>query len=89
MILKRITTDQVAELTDSVIVSVGAEDPASVTANVTWMEDGDILADEGPLTVSEAITLAQVKADEMGKDTIYITLQPDTFEWLNEWGVLS
>ncbi|MET3925526.1 hypothetical protein [Devosia sp. 2618] len=89
MILKRITADQVAELTDSVIVSVGAEDPASVTASVSWMEEGDILADEGPLTVPDALTLAQTKADEMGKDTIYITLQPDTFKWLKEWGVLS
>lgn len=89
MILKRITDDQAAELTDSILVSVGAEDPGNITAGVIWMSEGNVLSDEGPLTVPEALTLAQSLADEQGADTIYINCQPDAFEWNNEWGSLS
>ena len=85
MILKLISDDQAAELTDSILVSVGAEDPDNVTAGVIWMAEGNVVSDEGPLTVPEALTLA----DDQGKETVYITLQPDTFEWLPEWGTLG
>lgn len=89
MILKRISDDAAAELIDSILVSVGAEDPDHVTAGVIWMAEGNIVSDEGPLTVPEALTLAQTLADEQNKDTIYINCQPDTFEWLEEWGKLD
>lgn len=78
-----------AELTDSILVSVGAEDPDDVTAGVIWMAEGNVVSDEGPLSVSDALVLAQTLADEQGKDTVYITLHPDTFEWLPEWGKLD
>nr|WP_314257937.1 hypothetical protein [uncultured Devosia sp.] len=87
--LKLISDDQAAELTDSILVSVGAEDPDNVTAGVIWMAEGNVVSDEGTLSVPEALTLAQTLADEQDKDTVYITLQPDTFEWLKEWGTLS
>ncbi|MBF0680835.1 MAG: hypothetical protein IR164_18065 [Devosia sp.] len=88
MILKRISDEQASELTDSILVSVGAEDPDSICAGVIWMAEGNIVSDEGPMSVPEALTLAQTLADEQGKDTVYINCQPDTFEWLDEWGKL-
>lgn len=89
MILKRISDDMAAELTDSILVSVGAEDQDSVTAGVIWMAEGNVVSDQGPLSVPEAISLAQTLADEQGKDTVYINCQPDTFEWQDEWGTLN
>lgn len=89
MILKRISDDQASELTDSILVSVGAEDPDSISAGVIWMAEGNVLSDEGPMSVPEALTLAQTLADEQHQDTVYINCQPDTFEWLEEWGKLS
>lgn len=89
MILKRISDDMAAELTDSILVSVGAEDQDSVTAGVIWMAEGNVVSDQGPLSVPEAISLAQTLADEQGKDTVYINCQPDTFEWQDEWGMLN
>ncbi|RYG97002.1 MAG: hypothetical protein EON58_10795 [Alphaproteobacteria bacterium] len=89
MILKRISDAQAAELTDSILVSVGAEDPDSIAAGVIWMAEGNVLSDEGPLMVPEALTLAQTLADEQGRDTIYINCQPDDFEWPEKWGRLS
>jgi len=87
--LRLISDDQAAELTDSILVSVGAEDPTEVTSGVIWMAEGNIGADQGPLSVPDALALAQTLADEQGRDTVYITLQPDTFEWLDEWGKLD
>lgn len=89
MIWRFVSSDEVAELTDSIILAVGADDPSTIAASVTWMEDGDISSDQGPLSVPEALTLAQTKADDLGKEIIYITLQPYTFERLEEWGKLS
>lgn len=89
MILKRISDDMAAELTDSILVSIGAEDQDSVSAGVIWMAEGNVVSDQGPLSVPEAISLAQTLADEQGKDTVYINCQPDTFEWQDEWGMLN
>lgn len=89
MHLKLISDDIASELTDTILVSVGAEDADDITAGVIWMAEGNVASDEGPLSVAEALTLAQVMADEQDKDTVYITLQPDSFQWLPEWGTLS
>ena len=89
MHLKLISGDTAAELTDSILVSVGAEDPNDITAGVIWLAEGNVVSDEGPLSVPGALVLAQTLADEQHKDTVYITLQPDTFEWLPEWGKLD
>ena len=53
------------------------------------MAEGNVVSDDGPLSVPDALTLAQVLADEQDKDTVYITLQPDSFQWRPEWGTLS
>ena len=87
--LKLISDDKAAELTDSILVTVGAEDPHDVTAGVIWMAEGNVVSDEGPLSVLDALVLAQTLADEQGKDTVYITFHPDTFKWLPEWGKLD
>lgn len=87
--LKLVSGDLASELIDSILVSVNAEDPARVTAGVIWMAEGNVVSDEGPMSVPEALHLGQTLADEQGKDTVYITIQPDGFQWLPEWGKLD
>ena len=89
MILKRISEDQAAELTDSILVSIGAEDAESISAGVISITDGDSDFDQGPMSVPDALSLAQKLGDERGQDTIYISLQPDTVQWQDGWGKLS
>lgn len=59
-----------------------------MTVGVIWMAEGKVVS-EGPLSVREALLLAQTLADEQGKDTVYITLQLDTLQWLSEWRKLD
>lgn len=89
MILKLISEDQSAELTDSILVSIGGEDEESISAGVISITEGDSDFDDGPMSVPEALTVAQQLADKRGQDTIYISMQSDTVEWKDAWGTLS
>lgn len=87
MQLKRISSDAAAELTDSILVSIGAEDPNDRTAAVMWMAEGNVISDEGPMIVAEALDLAKTLAEEQGKDIVYVVCEPEG-AWKPEWGQL-
>lgn len=87
MQLKRISSEDAAELTDSILVSIGAEDPESRNAAVMWMAEGNVISDEGPMVVSAALDLAKTLAEEQGKDVVYVVCEPEG-AWKLEWGDL-
>lgn len=89
MILKLISEDQAAELNDSILVSIGGHDEESISAGVISIAEGDSDFDDGPMSVPDALTVAQKLADKRGQDTVYISIQSDTVEWNDAWGKLS
>lgn len=88
-VYKQIDADQATELTDSIVVSISAENADTIMAGVSWSIDGDIKIDGGPLSVPEALDLARGKAAEVGKAVVYVVLQPDTVGWDVAWGSLQ
>lgn len=87
MQLKRISSDAAAELTDSILVSIYAEDSDNRSAAVMWMAEGNVISDEGPLIVPEALDLAKTLAEEQARDIVYVVCEPED-AWKLEWGDL-
>lgn len=88
MKLKRISEERAAELTDSILISISADGSAEPSAGVLWLAEGNLVSDEGPLSVPAALVLAQTLSSEQKKDTIYVLL-PEAVEWQVEWGELD
>jgi hypothetical protein len=86
---KQIDELQASRLVDCIIVSIGAEDADSITAEVSWGGNGDMYSENGPMPVPQALSVANRKAEELGKDTIYVLIEPDTVGWDVAWGTLT
>jgi len=89
MNFRRISEREAAELTDCILVSIGAEGEDEASAGVIWMAEGNIVSDEGPLDVPAAMVLATTLADEQGKNTVYVLCQPQDLVWKDGWGTVN
>ncbi|WEK05797.1 MAG: hypothetical protein P0Y65_05945 [Candidatus Devosia phytovorans] len=89
MNFKRISENDAAELTDSILVSVAAEGGDEPSAGVIWMAEGNIVSDEGPLDIPAAMVLATTLADEQGRNTVYVLCEPEDMVWKDEWGAVN
>lgn len=89
MNLRRINGEEAAELTDSILVSIGAEGDDDASAGVIWMAEGNIVSDEGPLDIPAAMALATKLAEEQDKNTVYVLTQPHDLVWKDEWGTVN